>query len=105
MLQCHAKNCKTNNFPLKLVNCQLENENSIEFNQEFMDLMAERLDFVALQEAATELNLNFNRNDNLLLHKLLMTEITSGKMVCNECGHEYEIKNKIPNMLLQENQV
>lgn len=35
------------------------------------------------------------------LHTLLMeTQITSGKLVCGNCGHEYKILEGIPNFLL-----
>jgi len=35
------------------------------------------------------------------LHTLLLeTQITSGKLVCGNCGHEYKILEGIPNFLL-----
>lgn len=35
------------------------------------------------------------------LHKLLLaTEVREGKMVCGNCGHEYNIKEGIANFLL-----
>ena len=35
------------------------------------------------------------------LHRLLLeTNITEGKLVCGNCGHEYRIKDGIPNFLL-----
>ncbi len=35
------------------------------------------------------------------LHTLLLeTQITSGKLVCGNCGHEYKIMEGIPNFLL-----
>ena len=106
MLQCHAKNCKTNNFPLRLESCELQSP-SQELNPEFLNTMRERIDFSALSKAASELNLEYpiDEQDPESLHRLLFTEIVNGKMICNECGHNYEIINKIPNMLLQENEV
>ena len=35
------------------------------------------------------------------LHRLLLeTEVTEGKMICGNCGHEYKIKEGIANFLL-----
>lgn len=35
------------------------------------------------------------------LHSLLLeTQITSGKLVCGNCGHEYKVLEGIPNFLL-----
>lgn len=35
------------------------------------------------------------------LHTLLLeTQITSGKLVCGNCGHEYKVLEGIPNFLL-----
>ncbi len=35
------------------------------------------------------------------VHTLLLeTEVTEGKMVCGNCGHEYKIKEGIANFLL-----
>ncbi len=35
------------------------------------------------------------------LHKLLLeTQITEGKLVCGNCGHEYSVKEGIANFLL-----
>eukprot|EP01135_Chromosphaera_perkinsii_P010333 Nk52_evm5s2118 gene=Nk52_evmTU5s2118 len=40
------------------------------------------------------------------LHLLLMeTNVAQGRMVCNNCGHVYTIKDGIPNMLLCEDEV
>jgi uncharacterized protein YbaR (Trm112 family) len=33
------------------------------------------------------------------------TQIIEGAMVCKNCDREYEIKNGIPNMLLDEEEV
>lgn len=35
------------------------------------------------------------------LHRLLLeTHVTEGGLVCGNCGHEYKIKDGIPNFLL-----
>lgn len=35
------------------------------------------------------------------LHELLMeTQVQSGKLVCGNCGHEYDVREGIPNFLL-----
>lgn len=40
------------------------------------------------------------------IHRALMeTRIIQGEMVCNGCGHVYPIRDGIPNMLLQEDEV
>lgn len=46
---------------------------------------------------------NVENNEALLkeLHTLLIeTQITDGKMVCENCGHIYYIKDSIPDFLL-----
>ncbi|KAL2830173.1 hypothetical protein BJY01DRAFT_254734 [Aspergillus pseudoustus] len=42
-------------------------------------------------------------NEQLLkdLHRLLLeTQVTEGKLICGNCGHEYMIKEGIANFLL-----
>ena len=36
---------------------------------------------------------------------LLKRQVVEGNMVCPHCGRVYEIKNGIPNMLLNEDEV
>ena len=41
-----------------------------------------------------------------VMHLLLLKrQIVTGALMCNNCGRQYEIKNGIPNMLLNEDEV
>lgn len=121
-LKCAVKACdKSNdNFPLRYsyADCKLQQDTSIEFNEEFLLNIMDRIDWDAVLSVAQDLgNSNLPRDkpqmdqeqglgeDDLAvlrdLHVLLIqTSITEGSMTCRNCGHVYYIKNGIPNMLL-----
>jgi multifunctional methyltransferase subunit TRM112 len=120
MLQCHVKNCKSDNFPLTLRNAQLANSNQ-EFNIDFLKKLLTKVDLEALQITLKQLNLNIPSEYEELkssfevdkmslefyteLHKILFTVVEQGEMLCEGCGHVYLIKDAIPNMLLSESEV
>jgi multifunctional methyltransferase subunit TRM112 len=103
MLQCHAKKC--NGFPLTLTATKTSTTN-IDFNPVFLDKLASKLDFNALQSTVASLGLSCNLDDKKELHSVLLEfEVEEGRMDCPTCHHEFPIVNGIPNMLLNENQV
>lgn len=121
-LKCSVKGCDTSNdnFPLAYGECQLVQDESIEFNPEFLINILDRVDWPAVVRVAHDLG-----NDALPMEKpefqvnsegefdadqvavlrdlhtlLLQTSIVEGQMSCRNCGHIYYIKNSIPNLLL-----
>ncbi|KAL9044179.1 MAG: hypothetical protein Q9214_002664 [Letrouitia sp. 1 TL-2023] len=129
-LTCAVKACKTSpkSFPLHFQDAELE-QREVEYNPAFVQNILPRLDWEAIKTVATERHkqLGFphisaakpesssssnaadcspaderEREKTLRdLHALLLeTEVREGKMVCGNCGHEYRIKDGIPNFLL-----
>ncbi|ORX81105.1 Trm112p-domain-containing protein [Basidiobolus meristosporus CBS 931.73] len=116
MLQCHAKGCTNDNFPLRFEEVEMEVE-EVDMNPEFLVNFLPKLDWAALIKTAVQLGINDlpetlpeNAADDeeflQKLHTVLMeTRVQEGRMVCNGCGHIYRIKNGIPNMLLAEHEI
>lgn len=53
------------------------------------------------QGMAREVQIQVSEDDLRKLHTLLLeTQITAGKLVCGNCGHEYAIREGIANFLL-----
>ncbi|KAJ3219130.1 hypothetical protein HDU67_002463 [Dinochytrium kinnereticum] len=114
MLMCNVKGCTSNNFPLRIEEAELESLEA-EFNENFMRRLLIKLDWPALSQTAFLLGVDQLPNEmpidveeELLrrIHRVIMeTEVKAGRMVCPNCGHIYQIKDGIPNMLLQENEV
>ncbi|ORZ22645.1 hypothetical protein BCR42DRAFT_406692 [Absidia repens] len=116
MLQCHVKDCNTNNFPLRFEDAEVELIEA-EYNPLFLTNMLPKLDWEALTSTANQLGISnvpaqvpedANENEDFLkaLHNLILeTHIQQGKMVCNNCQHVYNIKDGIPNMLLAEHEI
>ncbi|EPZ35708.1 Trm112p-domain-containing protein [Rozella allomycis CSF55] len=119
LLQCHVKKCTTNNFPLNFAKVMTVEDREVEFHPQFIERMIPRLDFDALKAAMNQLNImeeipfdlnkeieSYTEDELKLLHGILMQkEIIDGEMVCKNCGHVYPIKDGIPNMLLEEDEV
>ncbi|CAB4255434.1 similar to Saccharomyces cerevisiae YNR046W TRM112 Subunit of tRNA methyltransferase (MTase) complexes in combination with Trm9p and Trm11p [Maudiozyma barnettii] len=121
-LKCSVQSCDTSNdnFPLAYdgSKCQLEQDESIEFNPEFLVNVLDRVEWPAVLQVASDLGNTslppnkpvFEDNNALTeddmailrdLHTLLIqTSIVEGEMKCKNCGHTYYIKNSIPNLLL-----
>ncbi|CCC67114.1 hypothetical protein NCAS_0A05560 [Naumovozyma castellii] len=122
-LKCSVKACDTSNdnFPLQYdgSKCQLVQDESIEFNPEFLLNIIERVDWNAVLSVASDLGNTalppskpvfpatadqLSEEDMTILrdlHTLLIqTSISEGEMKCRNCGHVYYIKNSIPNLLL-----
>lgn len=121
-LKCSVQSCdaSNDNFPLAYdgSKCQLVQDESIEFNQEFLINVLDRVEWPAILAVANDLgntslppnkpvfeNTNDLSEDDMAilrdLHILLIqTSIVEGEMNCRNCGHIYYIKNSIPNLLL-----
>ncbi|CEJ02632.1 hypothetical protein G6F70_008892 [Rhizopus microsporus] len=116
MLQCHVKNCNTNNFPLRFEDAQVELIEA-EFNPDFMANVLNKLDWDALRNTAIQLGIdtlpekipeNAEENEEFLkvLHSVILeTHVQQGQMICPNCNHVYKIKDGIPNMLLAEHEI
>ncbi|KAJ3105330.1 hypothetical protein HDU97_008227 [Phlyctochytrium planicorne] len=111
---CNVKGCSTDNFPLRIEEAELESLEA-EFNEAFLRRFMVKLSWPALVQTAFVLGLDQlpqdlpEEVDEALLrrvHMIIMeTEVKSGRMICPGCGHVFPIKDGIPNMLLQENEV
>ncbi|KAI9598524.1 hypothetical protein BDF19DRAFT_402195 [Syncephalis fuscata] len=115
MLQCHARGCTTNNYPLRFEEVQLDTEERTEMNADFLIGMLPKIDWTALRTTAIQLGITElpeqmpeDMNETVLnaLHKILLeTRIIEGKMICDGCGHIYRIKDGVANMLLTEHEI
>ncbi|EON99527.1 putative trm112p-like protein [Phaeoacremonium minimum UCRPA7] len=114
-LTCAVKACKTtsSSFPLHPKDAELVHDD-IEINPQLIINVLPRIDWAALQTTSTELGFpalpaqpptaeELESNEAMLkeLHTLLLeTQIMEGKLVCGNCGHEYNIREGIANFLL-----
>ena len=135
ILMCNKAGCTSNNFPLKLVanNVKFYEEAALmEYSKPLMQRLLQKLDLGALQHTLmNDLkwqdvkpvfmgNAELTENPKLAkLEELAEDEaflmnlwemcvhrhITEGHMLCNNCGRQYDIKNGIVNMLLNEDEV
>uniref|UniRef100_A0A914DUL6 Multifunctional methyltransferase subunit TRM112-like protein n=1 Tax=Acrobeloides nanus TaxID=290746 RepID=A0A914DUL6_9BILA len=91
---------------------------SVEFNDVFVKRMVPKIDYPVLVQAAksvgegndlpTELPPDWENNEEFLknLHELLMSvEIIDGELECPESGRKFMIREGIPNMLANEDEV
>ncbi len=81
-----------------------------EFNENFITRIIPKLDLTALNKTCVSLGLNLPTQESpeylKIMHDIILeTRIKDGIMICDNCHHEYVIKDGIPNMLLNENQV
>ncbi|KAJ3337419.1 hypothetical protein HDU93_001119 [Gonapodya sp. JEL0774] len=51
MLQCHAKGCTKDNFPLRIVDAELENADA-DFNPQFLRRMLDKIEWTALVQTS-----------------------------------------------------
>ncbi|XP_055897919.1 multifunctional methyltransferase subunit TRM112-like protein isoform X3 [Biomphalaria glabrata] len=107
----------TKGFPLKIVPKKVEIK-EVDYNPNFIVRTLTKVDWPALQQAATEtghgedlpsaLGENIEQDEELLkkIHNvLLQVEVIEGELVCPESGRIFPITNGIPNMLLLEHEV
>ena len=116
MLKCNAKGVK-NGYPLQIEVEKTETRET-EFNPEFIKNMLPKLDYsvllgaskqlgseTALPESLTE---EMKADDEILkkIHHVLMEVLLiEGNLICPETGRKFPVKNGIPNMLLNEDEV
>ncbi|PHH91035.1 hypothetical protein CDD83_1874 [Cordyceps sp. RAO-2017] len=114
-LTCAVKECKTSSasYPLHPKDAELV-QDDIEINPEMIINVLPRLDWAALRTTSSELGFpqlpeqpptqeELQTDEKMLkdLHSLLLeTQISEGKLVCGNCGHEYAVKEGIANFLL-----
>jgi len=104
-------------FPLKIEATEVKIQ-PVDFNPEFIARMITKLEWPAVCEAASnvghlgELPLQvpdgYEANDAFLKlahHALLEVEVQEGFLVCPETGRKFPVRNGIPNMLLNEDEV
>ncbi|CBY12194.1 unnamed protein product [Oikopleura dioica] len=116
MMQSHVKGI-SRRFPL-LIKPETVRVVEQEFNPDFVRRMLGRIEYEALQQAMTWLGhegklpkdcpSEDENNEDILKaihHALLEVEMVEGKLVCPESGREFPVKNGIPNMLLNEDEV
>ncbi|KAJ8457442.1 hypothetical protein ONZ45_g18311 [Pleurotus djamor] len=110
LLQCHAKGCNTNNFPLQFKNAEIELREA-EYNADFIRGFLPKLEWKALVDTAKELGDTslpdeqpemMDDDTSKSLHHIHVEE---GQMICPNCNHVYPISNGIPNMLLAEHEI
>ncbi|CAH3018366.1 unnamed protein product [Porites evermanni] len=116
MLTSHVKGVK-NGYPLgiEVVNVVV---NEVDFNPEFISRMIAKVEWSALLKAAeqvgrseglpSEVIPDYEKDEEFLKkvhHVLLEVEVDEGSLVCPESGRKFPIKNGIPNMLLNEDEV
>ncbi|XP_072031043.1 multifunctional methyltransferase subunit TRM112-like protein [Amphiura filiformis] len=116
MLTSHVKGV-TNGYPLK-IEAGSTKVTEVDFNPEFIARMIPRVEWRALYDAAQTLNIigslpaepidDYENNEEFLkeVHRVMLeVEVMEGYLVCPESGRKFPIKNGIPNMLLNEDEV
>ncbi|BFZ63463.1 hypothetical protein YB2330_004585 [Saitoella coloradoensis] len=120
-LTCAAKGCTSSPkaYPLHFQDAEVILQ-EMDFNPVFIANILPRVEWPALLITATELGNSANipqqkpedvdpeRDEEMLkaLHEVLLeTQVMSGKLVCGNCGHIYEVRDGIPNMLLNEHEI
>ncbi|PNY28933.1 Multifunctional methyltransferase subunit [Tolypocladium capitatum] len=114
-ITCAAKACKSSSasYPLHPKDAELV-QDDIEVNPEMLINVLPRLDWAALRTTSAEIGFpqlpeqpptqeELQADEKMLqdLHHLLLeTQISEGKLVCGNCGHEYAVKEGIANFLL-----
>ncbi|KAA8913503.1 adoMet-dependent tRNA methyltransferase complex subunit Trm112 [Sphaerosporella brunnea] len=112
-ITCAVKACKSSSaaFPLHFKDAELVQE-ELELNSDFIRNVLPRIEWPALVTTAVELGFTTlpstkpapeQLDEKMLqdLHTLLVeTQVTEGKLVCGNCGHEYNIHQGIANFLL-----
>ena len=135
ILMCNKAGCTSNNFPLKLVANTVklyEDAALMEYSKPLMQRLLQKIDLGALQHTLSNdlkwqdvrpvfldnaelsanpklANLDELAENEEFLHNLweicVHRHITEGMLHCNNCGRQYDIKNGIVNMLLNEDEV
>lgn len=86
----------------------------MDYNAEFVQRVIPKMDWNVLKEAANNLGLEVpseppQANDETSLrkvhHALFEIEVVQGDLICPETGRKFPIKQGIPNMLCNEDEV
>mmetsp|Transcript_25797 Transcript_25797/g.45806 ORF Transcript_25797/g.45806 Transcript_25797/m.45806 type:complete len:125 (+) Transcript_25797:126-500(+) len=115
---CNPMKGFENAFPLKLIPTKITKE-EVKYNPAFIVNMIPKLDYKALTYAASTvgvkdlpselpLQISAEQHDVLLRslhHTLLEIHVEEGKLVCPKSNREFPIKQGIPNMRLNEDEV
>ena len=90
-------------------------ETKVDFNLDFVQRIIQKMDWPVLHEAAKTLNLEVPPNPpqttdgeevlKKVHHALFEVEVIRGELVCPETGRKFPIKQGIPNMLCNEDEV
>jgi len=104
-------------FPLRIEASEVKVSN-VDFNAEFISRMISKLQWPAVYQAADnvghvgelpqEIPENYESNEQFLKqahHVLMEVEVQEGFLVCPETGRKFPVKNGIPNMLLNEDEL
>ncbi|KAH9424886.1 tRNA methyltransferase subunit 11-2 [Dermatophagoides pteronyssinus] len=100
-------------YPLKLVVNEM-NQTQVDFNPDFIKRILPKMEYDALRETATTVGVELpvqkdeTGNEDFLRqlhHALLEIEIVNGDLICPETGRKFPIKDGIPNMLCNEDEV
>mmetsp|Transcript_27792 Transcript_27792/g.76508 ORF Transcript_27792/g.76508 Transcript_27792/m.76508 type:complete len:138 (-) Transcript_27792:231-644(-) len=130
LLQCNKKGV-TNGFPLIIKPIVMKYEES-QFDKDFVSAMVPKLQYDALLQAVqwvkeypefangtglpsgglpalpAEVPAEYQSDEDFLrrLHFLLFdVHLVEGKLVCPESGREFPVNDRIPNMLLNDDEV
>ncbi|KAJ1304860.1 hypothetical protein OPQ81_005994 [Rhizoctonia solani] len=101
ILACHAKNCTSNNFPLKFKDAHL----CLGWSGGALVDTARQLGDESLPEMQPAPGTEDQEFLQKLHHVLLEIHVEEGAMICPNCGHAYMIMQGIPNMLLAEHEI
>ena len=120
LLICNKKTCfnNENNYPLKIKAIDIENKKIEYKNKENILILFKKMDINGLNEFINDLNIEkkfdlneFEKNKeniefiNYLNYILNEVQIKNGFLICKNCGRQYEIKNGIVDMVLQDDEI
>eukprot|EP00941_MAST-03F_sp_MAST-3F-sp1_P003013 g3013.t1 len=116
LLKCNIRGVEEG-YPLKIEATEVEVQES-EYNPYFIKSVFPKLEWSALREAATalqvadglpeECTLEMLDNEEFskrLHHILLEVIVVEGHLICPETGRRFPINGGIPNMLLREDEI
>lgn len=117
MLKCNIRGVEEG-YPLKIEATEIKEVES-EFDIDRVKKLLERIQFSALKAATKDLKLSdLDSVDQLtegmfddeelmkkIHHVLFEIHVQDGNLICPETGRKFPIKNGIPNMLLNEDEV
>lgn len=90
-------------------------ETKVDFNSDFVQRIIQKMDWHVLHEAAKGLNVEVpaeapqpSDSEEVMKkvhHALFEVEVVQGELICPETGRKFPIKQGIPNMLCNEDEV